>query len=349
MRLHVVSLAHTNTTQAFPSCAFTQKVVRFCQMMHPNHSIFLYAGEQNEAPVTELVPCISERKRSEMVGYNHYTAADWSHPHWQGFNTNVIGQMHERIEPHDVICLIGGRAHQPIVEAFPGHLSVEFGIGYEGVIRAPNTHWVFESYAWMHTVYGAQFGAAAADGRAFDYVIPNQIDPALFPAGKGDGGYFLYVGRLIDRKGYSTAQEVCQRLGKRLILAGPGEQHGYGEFVGEVDPVERARLMGGATALFAPTRYVEPFGTVHVEAMACGTPVIASDWGVFTETIDNGVNGYRCRVLADYLAAAEAAPGLDRTTIRERALARYSMDVVSGYYERYFARLATLWDKGWYQ
>jgi glycosyltransferase involved in cell wall biosynthesis len=348
MRFHVVGLPHTQVMTAFGACAFTQKVFRFCQMMKARgHHVTLYAGEQSEAPCDELVPCISERRRAEIVGDRHYTEADWNHPAWEGFNANAIGQMCERIEDRDFICLIGGLSHKPIADAFPGHMSVEFGIGYSGTFAK---YRVFESYAWMHMVYGAEAGRAdRKDGGWWDAVIPNQVDPALFPSGRGDGGYFLYVGRLIDRKGYRIAQEVCEKLGKRLILAGPGERKGYGEFVGEVGAAERAQLMGGATALFAPTVYVEPFGTVHVEAMACGTPVITTDWGVFTETVINGLTGFRCRSFAEFRAAMEDAPSLGRHMIREMALSRFGMDVVAGEYERYFERLLTLWGGGWYE
>lgn len=347
MRFHVVSLPHTHVTADYPSCAFTQKVRRFCRMMiDRGHEVYLYAGEQSDAPCTEHVSCISERRRAEMVGDRHYTEADWSHPHWGGFNANVIGQMHERIKPQDFICLIGGYAHKPIADAFPNHLSVEFGIGYAGTFAK---YRVFESYAWMHTVYGAQAGdAGKADGQWFDVVIPNQIEDGLYSKGDGGDGYALYVGRIIDRKGYRIAQEVCEANGKRLILAGPGQGAGYGEFVGEVDADTRVRLMKGATCLFVPTIYVEPFGTVHIEAMACGTPVICSDWGVFTETVEQGVHGFRCRMFSEFVDALKRAPLLDRHAIAEYAQKRFSMARVGDQYEAYFQRLSALWGKGWY-
>jgi glycosyltransferase involved in cell wall biosynthesis len=348
MRFHVVSLPHTHTTDAFAACAFTQKVTRFCAMMKARgHEVILYAGEKNDAPCDEHVICVDESQRLQMVGARHYTEADWNHPLWGGFNARVVEAMRPRLRPKDFICLIGGLAHKPIADAFPSHLSVEFGVGYAGTFAEFR---VFESYAWMHMVYGAQAGnAAAADGHFFDAVIPNQIEPALFPAGAGDGEYCLYVGRLVDRKGYRIAQEVCEKLGRRLILAGPGPQQGYGEFVGEVGPEERARLMGGALALFAPTLYVEPFGTVTIEAMACGTPVICTDWGAFTETVQQGVDGFRCRTQAEFIAAVGNVATLDRGAIRQRALSRFGVDVVAVQYESYFERLSTLWGAGWYQ
>lgn len=350
MRFHVVSLPHTQTTAAFPSCAFTQKVVRFAKMMTDlGHEVFLYAGDQNEAPCTEHISCISEKRRAEIVGGKHYTEADWNHPHWQGFNANVIGQMYERIEPRDFICLIGGYSHKPIADAFPNHLSVEFGIGYAGTFAK---YRVFESYAWMHTVYGSDPGGPAGkDGSWWDAVIPNQFedpDQTLGPIGS-DGGYALYVGRLIDRKGYRVAQEVCEHKGVKLILAGPGPQSGYGEFVGEVDAHRRNQLMAGARCLFAPTQYIEPFGTVHIEAMACGTPIISTDWGVFPDTVQNGVHGFRCRTFREFCDALDQVAGLDRKRIRDDAFARFSMPVVAKQYESYFTRLSTLWGQGWYE
>lgn len=312
------------------------------------HEVYLYAGEQVDAPVTKLITCISEERRAQAVGNGHYTQAsfDLEALHWRVFNTNVIRLMQQNLEPQDFICLIGGSAHKPIADAYPKHLSVEFGVGYGGVFSQFR---VFESYAWMHSIYAGWKNPTTVDGHFYDAVIPGYLEPDMFPLGKGDGDYYLYIGRLIERKGYRIAQEVCERLGKRLILAGPGPQDGYGEFVGSVGPEERAKLMGGAIATFAPTLYIEPFGNVVIEAQACGTPTITTDWGAFTETNIHGVTGYRCRTLQDFMEAAEKVKNLDRSYIREQAIAKYSLETIQLKYEKYFERLLTLWDDGWYQ
>jgi glycosyltransferase involved in cell wall biosynthesis len=354
-RLHVVSLPHTHTTREFTTCAFTDKARKFCGMMTTRgNEVYLYAGERNEALCTEHVPCINEAQRRASLGDKHFTQASFDHraEHWQRFNKNVVAEIKRRARPHDIICLSGGTAHKPIADALPNLLAVEYGIGYAGTFARFR---VFESYAWMHCVYGAQSGGDASriDGRWFDAVIPGFIEEEDFPLGDGQGDdngpYVAYLGRMIDRKGIAVAQQACAAAGLRLVTAGPGPALSGVEHLGEIGPARRAEFMGGATALIAPTIYAEPFGMVSVEAQACGTPVVATDWGAFPETVKQGRTGYRCRSLAEFAKALKKVHGLSRTAIRARALSRYSLGPIGARYQCYFDRLHTLWGQGWYE
>jgi glycosyltransferase involved in cell wall biosynthesis len=348
MRFHVVSLPHTQTTLAFGACAYTEKVRKFCRMMKDlGHTVFLYSGDDNEAPCDEHVSCISESDRAQAVGAAHYCEAsfDTRLPHWRKFNAMAVIAIKQRIRPRDFICLIAGVAHQSIAEAFPEHMAVEFGIGYAGTF---SKYRVFESYAWMHMVYGQQYTAYGADGQWFDTVIPGYLERERFPFAGRKEDYYLFIGRLVERKGFSIAIEVCETLGKRLKIAGQGTPPRYGEYVGVVGPHDRGRLMAHATAVFVPTIYIEPFGNVAVEAMACGTPVITSDWGAFTETVVQGKTGFRCRTFQQFLDAAELVKHLDPMRIREHTMAHYSLEAIGPRYDEYFRLLMTLWDDGWY-
>ena len=177
---------------------------------------------------------------------------------------------------------------------------------------------------------------------------PQLLRPGRLPEPDEKDDYFLYVGRLIGRKGYRIAQDVCDRLHKRLIVCGFGDFDGYGEYRGVVGIEEREKLMSRAQAVFVPTQYLEPFGGVHAEALLCGSPVITSDFGVFTETVTPEV-GRRCRSLRDYLQAVEEVQTLDREFIREYALSKFSYEAIRPQYERYFEKLLTVRDEGWYE
>jgi glycosyltransferase involved in cell wall biosynthesis len=294
--------------------------------------VFLYASEENEARVNELLTCVEKEGQPEQPVWDH------NDPLFASFNARAIEYMRDRVEPDDIICIIGGTTQKPVSDAFPNNISVEFGIGYAGVY---SDYKVFESYAWMHTVYGERQGAYAANGSWTDTVIPNYFETEDFPPhNEGDEKYVLYMGRLIERKGIYTAALACERAGLKLKIAGgQGAPPEYGEYVGVVGPEERGRLMSGAMAVMVPTTYIEPFGGVHVEAQLCGTPVLTTDWGVFTETVINGFNGYRCISVDEFVERLGQVEELDNQAIREYAQAKWSTDTCAKMYEDYFERI----------
>lgn len=349
MRFHVVSLPHTQTTKSFVVCAFTEKVRKFCNMMTDRgHEVILYAGEQNEARVSELVTCITEEERLSFLDGRFYVDADFNPnlPTWMRFNSRVATEIKKRAQEKDIVCLIGGTSQKPIADALPDMMCVEFGIGYGGTFAK---YRVFESYAWMHTIYGSSNpNANALDGNWFDAVIPNYYEVDDFPFRDKKDDYFLFIGRLTDRKGFQIASDVCKYLNVPLKVAGHGKPPEYGEYVGVVNAEERGKLMAGARAVFVPTQYIEPFGGVAIEAMLCGTPIITTDWGAFTETNIQGETGFRCRNFQEFIDAANNVQYLDNKEIRRQAIRKYSLDSVGVEYEKYFERLLTLWGNGWY-
>lgn len=283
MRFHCPSLPHTNTTDAYSWCAYSSKVKKFCDMMMSlGHEVYLYGGSENEADCTEFISCLSEDERKGYFG-DVIPEFDPDHPGWSQFNETAIYEIGKRKQPRDFLALIGGTTQKPIADAHPDLMTVEFGIGYSGVFAQFK---VFESYAWMHAVYGERTGASNTDGSWYDAVIPNYWDPKEFPLGNGSGDYLLYIGRLIERKGVQIAVQAAKAAGKKLVVAGSGDyrpwtKHDDVDYVGSVGPKERGLLMGNAVATLVPTTYLEPFGGVSVESLLTGTPAITTDWGAF--------------------------------------------------------------------
>jgi glycosyltransferase involved in cell wall biosynthesis len=351
MRFHVCALPHTHTTNDFLACAFTAKVINFCKMMKDRgHTVYLYGGEKNEAPCDEHIVCVSEEDRVRHLNGGSFIAAsfDYRLPFWQNANNRIIEGIKARAEPQDFVCVIGGLAQKQIADALPHMVTVEFGIGYGGTFAK---YRVFESYAWMHMCYGAATGGNpnSADGGWWDAVIPGYLDPALFPYTDDKDDYFMFIGRLIERKGFRIAADVAFDLNTRLVVCGEGEPPVGCDYRGLVGPEERGKLLSKARAVFVPTTYVEPFGNVAIEAQACGTPVITTDWGAFTETVVDGVTGFRCRTFGEFKRAAQKVDSLPKYPIRKRIMQEYSLEAIGKKYEEYFERLMHLWGRGWYE
>lgn len=361
---HIVGLPHTEVTKEFLPCAYTQKVRNLAIMMKSlGHKVFVYGGGKTDINCDEFIPCLSTSEQehffSSVDWKKDFFPIEWNNtvPYWLQFNTKAVEEIGKRIKPKDFILVIGGSCHKPIADVFPDNQTVEPGIGYDGTF---SKYRVFESYSHMHNVYGKD---GTKDGMSYDCVIPNYFDPADFPFEEKKDDYFLFIGRLVSRKGPYIAAETTRHLGAKLKMAGQGVisnqnntivsreitlQGEHIEHIGTVGVKERGILMSKAKAVFVPTYYLEPFGGVAVEAMMCGTPVITTDWGAFTETVLDGITGYRTRTLGEAIWAAENVTKLSPSKIRQWAVDNYSMDRVKYQYQAYFEQLYGLWGKGWY-
>ncbi|MFO0887073.1 MAG: glycosyltransferase [Candidatus Saccharimonadales bacterium] len=364
MTFHVVSLPHTQTTMEYEACAYTSKTRKFCNMMKSlGHKVYLYASEENEANVDELITIAPKDDQQKWFGDNDFKQnffnLTWNieDEHWQNTNRRAISQIKKRINKKDFICIIGGVCQKQIADAFPAHMSVEYGIGYEGVF-APFR--VYESYSHMHYVQGK---LNDDNGRFYDAVIPNYFEPENFQFKNKKEDYFLFLGRFIPRKGVEIAVEVTRRLGKRLVLAGQGvsKVEGntiYGDdfsvsgdhilHVGHANVAQRSALLRNATATFMATTYIEPFGGVAIESLLCGTPVIATDFGAFAENIQHGVHGYRFRTIGEAVWGAKNVHKLNNKKIHQYAVENFSVERVKYLYQAYFEQLQTLWEEGFY-
>jgi glycosyltransferase involved in cell wall biosynthesis len=172
-------------------------------------------------------------------------------------------------------------------------------------------------------------------------VIHHGLDAAEFPVGDGDGGYVLFLGRMAYEKGAHRAMEAAYKAGVPLLMAAkmrePWEFDYFDTFVrpylnkdiqylGEVPHEEKLSLLGGARALLNPIRWAEPFGLVMIEALACGTPVLAFPEGAAPEIVEDGKTGFLCHDEADMAEAIGRVGHLDRAVCREAVEGYFSTE-----------------------
>jgi glycosyltransferase involved in cell wall biosynthesis len=284
------------------------------------HDVLLAAPGDSTCPVPRVTPIAAaathrmgenEVELAYLVrAYSEMSGVDLVHDH------TLAGPLF-RCRPPQVPVVVTN--HMPFVE------------GYADIYRAAARD--------AHVVAISAHQAATARGTRIARVIHHGLDVEDVPVGSGDGGYVLFLGRMSPDKGVREAILAARLAGLPLLLAGksrlPLEQDyfaeqvepllGHGaEYIGEIDAVRRFGLIGAASALLNPIQWDEPFGLVMIEALACGTPVVATPYGSVPELVDDGVTGYIRRGQEQLAAALLAAGRLDRSACRRAAEERFS-------------------------
>lgn len=185
-------------------------------------------------------------------------------------------------------------------------------------------------------------------------VIHHGIDPSAFAAGGGKGDYLVFVGRMTPDKGVATAIRIARAAGRELrIAAKMREPDELAYFQAEITPLlgedvvylgEPARrelqdVVGGAAALLNPIQWAEPFGLVMVEALGCGTPVLATAVGSAPEIVTDGVTGFLRRDADDLVGCVDRLGEIDRAACRRAVEDRFSADRMVRDYLAFFQQL----------
>jgi FkbM family methyltransferase len=392
-RLHLLGMVHLPQHKKFSSCAFTQKNRKLAKMLTSlGHEVFFYGSEGSDVEEycdSDKLHFIQTHTLQDIAndygdGWNldDYPSCgyDWRNTDFRhDFNTerkpstlkfygNVIKHINEIKKPDDFFLNPMGQYFKVVSDGIKLFLDLESGAGYRGSICTPNHFRCFESAFLRDFAYGSENPGKDINGNWYDRVIPNFFDPEDFEYSEEKGDYYLYIGRMISRKGVDIAVKTCAALNKKLIIAGQGAhvaENGHlvsgdfdiapatWEYAGFADATSRKKLMSKAIAVFVPTIYQGPFEGVNIEARLSGSPVLTTNFAVFSSIVENGVDGFRCDMLDDFIWGAKKCVTLDKALIRKRA-ERYLMDFVKWDYQQWFEDLHLLYEsttnpnkKGW--
>jgi glycosyltransferase involved in cell wall biosynthesis len=175
-----------------------------------------------------------------------------------------------------------------------------------------------------------------------------------YPFAAAPGDYLAFVGRVSPEKGLDLAIRIAETVSLPLrigVKVDPVDQAYFEavirpllgsplvDFIGEIDEATKAELLGGARALLFPIDWPEPFGLVMVEAMACGTPVIARPCGAVPEVLVDGVTGFLASQFDDLVRAVRSVDRLDRRACRAHVDTHFSVERMADGYEALYATL----------
>ena len=286
------------------------------------HDVLLFATGDSTCPVprahvlekaeTQQIGAVVPELRHVMTAYEAVEGYDVVHDH------TVFGPVYAERFPE-----------LPVVTTVHGPFNAELADIYRRI--APRVPLIAISEAQRRTVPDIPVAR----------VIHHGLDVGEFPMGAGEGGYCLFLGRMSPDKGASRATEAAFKAGVPLVLAAKMREpleHEYFtanvepylnddfRYVGEADHDRKVELLRNARCLLFPIRWDEPFGMVMIEAMACGTPVLAFAEGAAPEIVEDGRTGFLCHDENDMAEAIKKVDGLDRADCRAAVEQRFSTE-----------------------
>jgi glycosyltransferase involved in cell wall biosynthesis len=259
----------------------------------------------------------------------------------------LLEAMAERAREFDVIHLHIDWVHLPLLK----RMGVPFVTTCHGRLDLPGLSDIIKSYPKAPFVSISNDQRTPLPGANWVKTIYHGLPKNSLRPRYERGAYLAFLGRLTAEKGPEAAIRIARAAGMPLRIAAkiPRGERGYFkerierevdgtriQLVGEVNDETKEEFLAGAAALLFPIDWPEPFGLVMIEAMACGTPVIAFRSGSVPEVVDDGASGFIVESEAAALDAVNRLAGLDRRTVRstfERRFtaARMAQDYVAGY------------------
>ncbi len=319
----------------------TERVVHYLteELVRQGHKVTLFASGDSITSA-ELVPCTTQALRLDPDVRN-------SLPH----QMLLLDKVRERAEEFDVLHFHVDYLHFPLFRTQAGrtlttlHGRQDLPDHMPFYAHFPEMPLVSISNAQRAPLPRANFVATVYHGLPLDL-----HKPTLQPA----GGYLAFLGRISPEKRPDRAVEIARATGLPLkiaakvdnadeayfrdaiapLLDGPGVQ-----FIGEINESEKTEFLGNAAALLFPIDWPEPFGLVMIEAMACGTPVLAFRGGSVAEIVEDGITG---RIVESVEEAVQAIPSLlalDRKAVRACFEERFSATRMAAEYVKLYQRL----------
>jgi len=320
----------------------TERIVSYLtdELVRQGHDVTLFASGDSRT-LAHLVPCshVALRFNPDMRDPIPY-------------HVMMLEQVRQRADEFDVLHFHIDMLHFPLVREFAGRTVTTL----HGRLDLPDLVPFYRTFPEFPLVSISNDQRAPMPPVNWAGTVYHGLPADLLPfSAEATGGYLAFLGRISPEKRPDRAIEIAAKAGMTLKIAAKVDKadqaywdetiaplvarYDHVEFVGEINEQQKARFLGDATALLFPIDWPEPFGLVMIEAMACGTPVIAFRCGSVPEVIDHGVSGFIVDSIEEAVESVGKAKALDRAVVRATFDARFTAGRMAADYMAIYERL----------
>ncbi len=303
----------------------TERIVHWLteELVRQGHKVTLFASGDSKTSA-DLVPVIPRALRLDP------TVKDCA-----PYNYILLDNVYRRAHEFDVLHFHIDMMHYPLFRTMADRVVTTL----HGRLDLPDIHPFYRTFDSMALVSISNSQRKPMPPVKWVATVPHGLPLNLHRCGTGAHNYLAFLGRIAPEKGPEDAIAIAKESGIPLKIAAkvdavdrayfearvkPLLDHPLIDYIGEINEAQKTRFLGDASALLFPIDWPEPFGIVMIEAMACGTPVIAYRAGSVPEVVEQGVTGFIVKDVAEAVAAVPQAARLDRAKVRARFEERFT-------------------------
>ncbi|HMG34047.1 MAG TPA: glycosyltransferase family 4 protein [Blastocatellia bacterium] len=320
----------------------TERVVSYLteELVSQGHEVTLFASGDSITGA-RLVPCCASSLRTDSQCIDPLA-----------HHITMLDKVFEAASDFDVVHFHIDYLHFP----YSKWMRLPSITTLHGRLDIPDLAPLYKSYAEMPVISISDSQREPIPWANWQGTIHHGLPPDLFAFHPGPGGYLAFLGRISPEKRVDRAIRIADRLGMPLKIAAKIDnadrdyyesikgmfQNPYVEYIGEIGGREKEEFLGNAQALLFPIDWPEPFGLAMIEAMACGTPVVAYRRASVPEVIRDGVSGFIVNDIDAAVVAVEKTSSLDRLACRREFEKRFTAPRMARDYLATYSRLLSV-------
>ncbi len=318
----------------------TERIVHYLteELINQGHQVTLFASKDSKSNATIISPVDRALRLNEKC----------TDP--LAYHIIQMQQVLQRVHEFDVLHFHTDYLHFP----FTNNLNIPALTTLHGRLDSEELQAIYDVFPNQKVISISENHRLSLPHANFIKTVYHGLPENLLESGNGRGGYFAFLGRVSPEKGLDKAIEIAISTKTNLKIAAKIDKADYDyfeknikhlldhpliEYIGEITENQKSAFLGNAKALLFPINWPEPFGLVMIEAMACGTPVIAFENGSVPEIIENGVTGFIVNDVHEAIKATFKLSLLNRKKIRQVFEQRFTARGMAQQYIRIYQML----------